>query len=92
MSEDRAEKTAAKYDKRITDLEDISEKMQKSIDWDKRQLEQEEKNKQYSNQKFQLKLIETKIALIESRIAEKTDKLKNINATLNTLKKKAGAE
>ncbi|MCB0539716.1 MAG: hypothetical protein KDE33_19525 [Bacteroidetes bacterium] len=92
MSEDRAEKTAAKYDKRITDLEDISEKMQKSIDWDKRQLEQEEKNKQYSNQKFQLKLIETKIALIESRIAEKTDKLKNINATLNTIKKKAGTE
>lgn len=92
MSEDRAEKTAAKYDKRITDLEEISEKMQKSIDWDKRQLEEEEKNKQYSNQKFQLKLIETKIALIESRIAEKLDKLKNINATLNTLKKKTGAE
>lgn len=92
MSEDRAEKTAAKYDKRITDLEEISEKMQKSIDWDKNQLEQEKKNKQFSTQKFQLKLIETKIALIETKIQEKIEKLENINATLNSLKKKAGAD
>lgn len=79
-----------KYAKRINDLEAIVAKMQKSIDWDKRELAKENKNKDYAEQVFQIKLIDAKIEIIEGKLKEKQEKIKNIEQTLNDLKKKAG--
>ncbi len=81
---------AGKYQKRITDLEAIVNKMQKSVDWDKRELGKEENNKKFAEQVFQIKLIDAKIALIKTKMKEKEEKLNNIKETLESLKKKAG--
>jgi len=88
MGADKEEKNKSKYKKRINDLEGIVNKMQKSIDWDKRELIKEEKNKQYAEQVFQIKLIDAKIDLIKTRVKEKESKLVNITETLDSLKKK----
>lgn len=90
MGNAKATVNAGKFDKRITDLEAIVTKMKKSLDWDKRELSKEENNKKYAEQVFQIQLIDAKIELINVKVKEKEDKIKDINSTLATLKKKAG--
>lgn len=77
-----------KFDKRIQDLEGIAEKMQKSLDWDLKEMEKEKKNKEFSQQIFQMKLIDAKIDMINKRVIEKQEKLANVLATLQSLQKK----
>lgn len=89
MGAAKAKVNNGKFEKRITDLEAIVNKMKKSLDWDKKELSKEENNKKYAEQVFQIKLIDAKIGLINIRIKEKEEKIKDINSTLTSLKKKA---
>lgn len=89
MSEARKAKSGAKVDKRISDLTAIVEKMTKSIDWEKRNIEKEERNKARSGQIFQVKLIDAKLEMIKSRLAEKEQKLADVKKTLEGLQKKS---
>lgn len=89
LSTERKEAQAGKVDKRVNDLEGIIEKMQKGIDWENRQLNRLKKDKEYAEQKFQIQLIDTKLKLVESNLAERQAKLKNITATYNKLKKES---
>lgn len=77
----------AKIDKRVTDLQGIIEKMQKSIDWDKRTMAKEERNKDNASMAFQVKLLDAKIEIIAGKLKEKQAKLKDVQATLNSLLK-----
>lgn len=88
MSAKRDENRNKKTEKRIGDLTAIVEKMQKSLDWDERELKKQEKFKERTDQIFQLKLVDAKIDMIQNRIKEKQTKLKNIKATLASLEKK----
>jgi hypothetical protein len=76
----------AKTGKRINDLSQILEKMNKGIDWDLKTLAKEEKNLKRSEQKFQVQLLETKIKMLKDKIEEKVAKRNNIQNTLNDLK------
>jgi hypothetical protein len=76
-----------KTQKRISDLEAILEKMNKSMDWEKKELAKEQKNRDKTDQIFQLKLIDTKIEMLKNKIDEKESKIKNIEATLTKLRK-----
>ncbi|MGB1248275.1 MAG: hypothetical protein ACPG4Z_05275 [Chitinophagales bacterium] len=88
VKEGRSKINEGKIGKRVTDLEGIIEKMTKSLNWDKRELGKLEKDKEYAQQSFQLKLIDTKIAMVQGKISEKEAKLKNIQATYDSLVKK----
>ena len=90
MSEARKAQSGAKVDKRIADLEGIIEKMTKSINWEKRNMEKEERNKERSGQIFQVKLIDAKLEIIKSKIAEKEQKLADVQKTLASLQKRSG--
>lgn len=76
----------AKTGKRIKDLTQILENMNKGIDWDLKTLAKEEMNLQKSEQKFQVQLLETKIKILKEKIDEKIAKRNNIQNTLNDLK------
>ena len=89
MGEARKQVTHSNVNKRVTDLEAIVEKMQKSVDWEKRTMAKEEKNKEYANMAFQVKLLDAKIAMIQTRLNEKEGKLADVKKTLASLLKKA---
>lgn len=89
MSGPKVKAQTEKFDKRIQDLEGIAEKMQKSLDWDLKEMEKEKKNKDFSQQIFQMKLIDAKIDMIQKRVIEKQEKLANVLSTLQGLKKKS---
>ena len=88
VKEGRNKISDSKVGKRVNDLEGIIEKMTKSLNWDKRELGKLKKDKEYAQQNFQLKLIDTKITMIQSKIDEKEAKLKNIEGTYKSLVKK----
>ncbi len=79
----------AKIDKRVSDLQGIVEKMQKSIDWEKRMMAKEERNKDNASMAFQVKLLDAKIEMMKTRLEEKEVKLADVTKTLNSLLKKA---
>lgn len=81
-------KDNSKINKRISDLEGIIEKMNKGLDWDKRELKKHHEFIEKTDQKFQIKLLEMKVKIIEAKITEKEAKLKNIRETYESLKKK----
>jgi len=86
LSQTRKKAIDGKTNKRITDLEGILEKMNKSIDWELRELAKEDKNLANCEQKFQLKLFEAKIAMLKSKLDEKVAKRNDIQNTLTKLK------
>lgn len=86
LGEKKQKIDSAKTNKRIKDLTQILEKMNKGIDWDLKTLAKEEKNLQRSEQKFQVQLLETKIVMLKEKIDEKVAKRNNIQNTLNELK------
>ncbi len=88
LSEQRNEQQSKHTNKRINDLTEIYEKLQKSVDWDKKVLSKEERKAARSDQVFQLKLAQAKIEMISSKIQEKKEKLESIRQTLNKLKRK----
>ncbi|MCB9257257.1 MAG: hypothetical protein H6579_09015 [Chitinophagales bacterium] len=88
LSEIKNKVEDGKTNKRISDLEEISAKMQKSLEWDERELAKEQKNRERSEQIFQVKLLDAKIEMIQQRVVEKREKLENILSTLKSLKKK----
>jgi hypothetical protein len=77
-----------KVDKRITDLDGIVAKMQKSMDWENREIAKEEKNKDFASQIFQVKLLDAKIELMKKSLKEKEGKLADVKKTLSSLSKK----
>jgi chromosome segregation ATPase len=87
LSQTKQKVVDEKTEKRIGDLQQILEKMNKSLDWEKRELQKEEKNRLHTDQQFQLKLLDAKIGMLKNKIAEKEEKISNINATLSKLKK-----
>lgn len=89
MSGAKSKVNHEKVDKRITDLEGIVSKMQKSIDWENREIAKEEKNKEYASQAFQLKLLDAKIDLMNKSLKEKEGKLADVKKTLASLNKKS---
>jgi len=89
MSGTKSKVNHEKVDKRITDLEGIVSKMQKSIDWENREIAKEEKNKDYASQAFQVKLLDAKIEMIKKSLAEKEEKLADVKKTLTSLVKKS---
>ena len=88
MSEARDQLVDSKIDKRVGDLEGIVEKMQKSVDWEKRTIAKEERNKDYASMAFQVKLLDAKIDMIKNRLVEKEEKLADVKKTLASLQKK----
>ena len=88
MSEARDQLVDSKIDKRVGDLEGIVEKMQKSVDWEKRTIAKEERNKDYASMAFQVKLLDAKIDMIKNRLVEKEEKLADVKKTLASLLKK----
>ena len=89
MSGAKSKVNHEKVDKRITDLEAIVAKMQKSIDWENREIAKEERNKDFASQAFQVKLLDAKIDLMKKSLAEKNVKLADVKKTLASLNKKA---
>lgn len=86
LSQTRKKAVDGKTNKRITDLEGILEKMNKSIDWDLKELEKEDKNRTKIDQIFQLKLLDAKIGMLKSKLDEKVLKRNDIQKTLSKLK------
>ena len=89
MSGAKSKVNHEKIDKRISDLEGIVEKMQKSIDWEIRNIAKEEKNKEFASQAFQVKLLDAKIDMMMKSKAEKEEKLADVKKTLASLNKKS---
>ena len=90
MSEARNQLVDSKIGKRVNDLEGIVAKMQKSVDWEKRTIAKEERNKDYASMAFQVKLLDAKIDMIKNRLVEKEVKLADVKKTLASLLKKQG--
>jgi hypothetical protein len=89
MSGAKSKVNHEKVDKRIGDLEGIVGKMQKSIDWENREIAKEEKNKEFASMAFQVQLLDAKIDLMKKSRAEKEEKLADVKTTLASLNKKS---
>lgn len=78
----------AHTDKRIQDLMNIKNKLEKSLDYDKKELNfQLNKLDHIKTNKLELELRKAKMKLLEEKIASKDEKLKGINQTLQQLQK-----
>lgn len=86
LSQNRKKAIDSKTEKRITDLEEILVKMNKSIDWELKELAKEQKNRDKTEQIFQLKLLDAKIEMLKNKVEEKVEKRNNIQKTLAQLK------
>ena len=80
-----------RYDKRIAGLEEVIQKMERSLDRDRNDLDFQKKRMDSKNiNQFEIQLREAKFKMIEDKISSKEAKLVDIRKTLNSLKEKAG--
>jgi len=78
---------ASNTEKRLKDLDVISVKMNKALDWKIKELNKEKQNLKFVDHAFQEKLIESKIELINKDIKEIEKKIKDVSLVTNKLKK-----
>ena len=89
LSKKKQKAQDGKLNKRISDLEGIIQKLERSIERDRKELDFQER-KMNSNQTsdFEAKLRATKKDMLASQLKSKEDKLKDIQATLESLQKR----
>lgn len=86
----RSERENRVNEKRINDLKEIIQKMEKSQEYDKKDLEYHIKKRNDRNvNQLEAKLREAKIAMLEDKIASKEEKLQDVRNTLASITQNA---